>query len=430
MTTEPARRRFVSPTRIVALLATSFLAAPAATAAPSTLDALVERALLANPELAAIDAHVTALGHDAVRARTWRDPVLSVAYQNVPLTAPILGQVGMSMVRVQVGQTIPYFGKTEKRGAVLEKRAETTRWALEERRNQLRAAVKTTWYQLALTRQLKTLTREHITLVDQLIESIRIKYEVGRAAQQNLLRFEVLRDRLTDDLEDFASRETALTASLNATLHRAPTTAVPTPSSFEIALPKQGAEELLALALEARPALRQIEAESTALLSAAELARAEVVPDPTVFAAYGLRTALPGGAQGQDLLTIGLSLPLPFQTDSNQLALARSHESRAAAAQARRVALLDQIASGLVAATATWSRSESKVQRYEKHLVPQAHRTLDATFAAYAVDRASFLALFEAELDLLNFERTIRATYVEGLVAKVTVDLLVGKELP
>ena len=49
------------------------------------------------------------------------------------------------------------------------------------------------YYRLALARQLRTLTVDHLQLSEQLIEAVRIKYEVGRAEQRELLRLELLR---------------------------------------------------------------------------------------------------------------------------------------------------------------------------------------------------------------------------------------------
>ncbi len=56
--------------------------------------------------------------------------------------------------------------------------------------------------------------------------------------------------------------------------------------------------------------------------------------------------------------------------------------------------------------------------------------TLDATFSSYQVDRAEFISLFDAEVELLEFERTIRRATVDGLIAIANIELLIGKELP
>ncbi len=61
--------------------------------------------------------------------------------------------------------------------------------------------------------------------------------------------------------------------------------------------------------------------------------------------------------------------------------------------------------------------------------MPRAHKTLDATLAAYQVDRANFASLYQAELQLLAFERTIRRAEAAAALARVEVEALVGEPL-
>lgn len=386
-------------------------------------------ALEANPQLAALSAQVEALSHERKQAGAWKDPMLTIAYQNVPIDSFALGRQPMSMLRLQLGQTIPMVGKTDKRENVVRQNKKAKNWQREEAKTQIRAAIKATYYQLTLARQLKTLTDDHITLVMQLLDAVRIRYEVGKAPQQNLLRLEVLRDRLKDDLEDFDRQDQALTASLNAVLHRSVRTVITTPRDLQVVLPKHDLTRLQALAVEHRPALKQLEADRGMYTASAELARAEATPDPTIFAAYGLRLDGSNGTGGTDLVTIGATLPISFFNEDRYTERAHAATARAQGKSAQREGLIDVINAGLARAMATWTRSARKVETYRKTLVPSAHRTLDATFSSYQVDRADFLSLFEAELELLNFERTIRIATVEALLAQTTIEQLVGKEL-
>ena len=401
-----------------------------AAAKPDSLDALVETALARNPQLDAIEARVRALEHRTTRAKAWKDPRLVVAYQNVPIDSFSLGREPMSMAVLRLEQTIPFFGKTKKRGAVFSKAADDQRWALAERKVQLRGLVKRAYYQLGLARQLQQITAKHVELVEQLLDAVRVKYEVGRAPQHTVLRLQVLRDRLKDDLEVFDRQAKGLAAVLNEALHRDPGTAIRTPEEFLLPGPPANLDQLSDLAQAHRPALRQLEARATMHRLTGKLARSEATPDVTVFVGYGLRTDLPGDAQGRDLVTIGFSVPIPLFHDSNYGAQARESSALARAVDSDRAALTDEIRSGLADALASWHRAVSKAATYQDTLVPAAQRTLDATFSSYQVDRADFLSLYEAEVDLLTFERTIRRAAVEGLVAIANIETLVGKELP
>ncbi len=432
MTTERTGRtimRFLLATFVLAnglcTLATQAMAAEK----PDDLGQLVATALEQNPELSSLEEQVKALEHKVIQAGAWKDPKLVVTYQNVPVDSFALGEEGMSMAAIRLEQTIPFFGKTDDREGVIRQAVTAKRWQLEEKKNELRALVKKIYYELALARQLESITTQHVGLVEQLIDAVRIRYEVGRAAQQNLLRLQVLRGRLKDDLEDFRRQDTELTAALNAVLHRDVATGVATPGEFVLRAPTTDVDSLREVALEHRPALKQLAATSQMYEAAADLARFEAIPDPTFFAAYGLRKEQPSGMGGRDLVTFGLGIPLPVFYGSRYGARAQESSSKGRAVDAKRDALIDRISSGLAGALATWSRSAGKVKTYTLILVPEAHRALDATFSSYQVDRADFLSLYEAELELLNFEKTIRTSAVQGFVAQANIEMLIGKEL-
>jgi hypothetical protein len=52
--------------------------------------------------------------------------------------------------------------------------------------------------------------------------------------------------------------------------------------------------------------------------------------------------------------------------------------------------------------------------------------SLDATFSSYRVGRADFASLFQAELELLNFERTTRMAATEAAEARESAEEIVG----
>ena len=69
----------------------------------------------------------------------------------------------------------------------------------------------------------------------ELIRAVRVRYEVGKAGQNALLRLEVLRDRLQDDLGDFVRAERRLSAGLARSLARPPASHFATPTAVESA---------------------------------------------------------------------------------------------------------------------------------------------------------------------------------------------------
>ena len=414
--------------RLWAGLVATLVAQPAW--ATAELAALVDTALAQNAQIAAIKAQIAALDQQTIRAGAWQEPKLQLAYQNAPVDSLALGVEPMTMVMIRLEQTIPFPGKTGQRQDVARQAAEAKRWELAEWRQGLRAAVATAYYRLALARQLGALTADHVGLVAQLVDAVRIKYEVGRAAQESLLRLEVLRDRLKDDLGDFSAQQRAFTAAINAALHRDAVTPIATPRVLVLNPPTRTAAELQAIAEASRPALKQLGVAVQMHRLAADLALREAFPDATLFAAYGIRSALSADNPGRDLVTFGATLPLPLFYAQRNAAQAAADRDLADAADAQRATLRDDILQQLGQTLATWRRAAEKVRTYREHLVPDAHRVLDATLASYQVDRADLLSLYDAELELLNFEKAIHVATAEGLVAQAATEKIVGRALP
>jgi outer membrane protein TolC len=122
-------------------------------------------------------------------------------------------------------------------------------------------------------------------------------------------------------------------------------------------------------------------------------------------------------------------VPIPLSYNSRWGSLKRENKARARAAEQQREAELDRIRAGLGERIAAWKRASQEAKTYRKKLMPQAHRTLDATFAAYQVDRADFASLFQAEIQLLDFERTIRRAEAKAALSSVEVEALTGKQI-
>ncbi len=424
------------PTPVLAvLLAVALVPRPghAADDAPAPLDsadAAARAVLAANPALSALEAQVAALKHGVPQAGVWQDPMAAVEYSNMPVDAPWPGNHPMSGIQLKVQQTLPAPGKLAARTAVAESRVVSARDALAEKQDQLVGLVRDLYHRLALVRQLKAVTVEHLGLVKQFIAVVRTSYEVGRAHQHDLLRLQVLRDRLADDLNGFDDRDRQLTSLLVAAVHRPPGTEVQTPEVTRAPAPPAHLDPLLAGALKRRPLLRDLADRAHTAELAARRAEVEQRPDVTVWLGYRIRT--PAGTDpGTDFVTAGASIPLPWFWNSRRWGeKAQANRAMARSLTDRRQAAVDALRGRLEADLARWRRATQKAKTYSDGLVPEARRTLDATFAAYRVGRADFASLYQAELELLDFERTIRTAESDAARAAVDVSTLTGAYAP
>ena len=421
-------RRISIPICLVAVLASSQVVA--ASEAPPAVgadvsDSLSDQAVKANPSVGAIESRIRALGEQVDQSGAWMDPTFSAEYSSMPIDAPIPGRHPMSGVQLTLKQTFYWPGKIKAREEEARSRVREAELGLDEQKLQLRVLVGRAYYRLALTRQLRKVTEEHIRLVDDFVDVVRVKNEAGLTAQHELLRLRVLVDQLKDDLNNFDQDEQSLTATINATLHRPIDVPVPTPERTAVAEPPTDSQALARLAERERPLLKRFVAASEAYRAASRRAAREGYPDITLWAGYRVRTRA-GTDRGTDFLSLGVSLPIPLFYSQRWGSERRKNEQLAQAAIGDRAAEIDRIRGDLGRLVATWKRAVQKARTYRENLTPEARLTLDATFASYQVDRADFASLFQAEIQLLDFERTTLMAETSAAEARVDTEALVG----
>jgi outer membrane protein TolC len=410
--------RFASMT--LALL----LSSPALAGGP---EALVAEVLESHPSLEALDAGIQALEARARVAGVWSDPAAMVEYSNVPLDGLGLAGHPMAGLQLRVQQMLPLSGGPAAREALEASRVVDAGLARDQRAEQLALALRQTYWQLAAIRQDRALTQRHIALLDELLLVVRARYETGAAPQSSLLELELRRARLADTLGDRDRDERQLLAAVNQALQRSPGAAIETPHETPAAARVEGAQAWLEAARTGSPTLAALEAQAETARLEGELARTTGRPDPTVWAGYRLRTVQTEMDPGTDLVSIGLSVPIPVASSRRSGGEEAAAGHRAEALQAQHRAELDRLASQLEAAEASWDRASALLLRTRDELLPAASRTLEAVLSDYRVGRAGFDALIRAELELLSLERATISAAATTQLQHATVLALTGR---
>lgn len=412
-------------TPLLALLVA--LTAPAAAAAPDDPDDLVAEALASHPVLASFDAGILALEDTAEVAAVWSDPAAMVEYSNVPIDGLGLAGHPMAGLQLKVQQRLHISGAPSARASLGASRVDDAALARQQQAELLALELRRAYWQLAAVRQDRALTERHIDLLDELLAVVRARYETGAAPQSALLELELRRARLADALGDRDRDEHRLLATLNQALQRNSEAALDTPSQTPAARLTGGAEGWLDEALATSPALAALEAQAETARLEAALARATGRPEPTVWAGYRLRTVRTDMDPGTDLVSLGLSVPIPAASQRRASGAQAAARHRAEGLEAQREATVDRIAAQLSATEATWERADTLLIRTRDDLLPRATRSLDAVLNDYRVGRASFDALIRAELELLALERTVLSAAANTQIQRATVLALTGR---
>ncbi len=394
-------------------------------AAAQDLESLVAVALEANPALEAREARVDELEALASAAGAWPDPVLGLEYSNVPVSSFGLSGHPMSGLQVRAQQMLKPPGWSGQQRAVADQRTLAAAFAVDEAESGLRSQVETAYWQLTLARQLRGVTQAHVQRTDELLMAVRARYETGGVGQHAVLRLEVLRDRLADSIDDDNRAEAAWTARLNGLMARE-SVEITTPAAAEVVAAPKDASGLLQAALESRPRLARLDAERQSREEAASLARLDSLPDPSVWTGYRIRTVQTATDPGVDLVSVGVGVPIPTGSGRRASAARAAHLAGAEAARAAREADLDEVAAEIEVLVADWRRADDKASVYARELIPAAEAALETAFSDYAVDKADFASLFDAEVALLELERARIHAVIDTRIALARARALTG----
>ncbi len=396
--------------------------------AVDSMEALRDEAVRVNPEVEALSYQMMALTARADASRSFEDPVLSVEYSNFPWNTWSLGDSPMTGIQLKVRQTFPFPGKNDRRQATVLAESEVKRLELEELRVQLRGMVGQEYLRLVLVRQLKRLTEEHIGLVFELRQRVKLRYEVGRGNLEDMVRLDLLKEKLVDDLNDFESKDAEITAAINGVLHREITKEIPTPLKIHIGEPRHSLLHLQKAAAEYRPLLTMWKQRATVSHLRADQTEWERRPDLSVWLGYRFRTGA-GMDDGTDFLSLGASVPLPFDYLSSRDAKKEESLLTAFASNQHYLVHVDKISAELQKSLVAWKRAVKKAKTYREKLVIGASKTFTSALLAYENDRTSFYSVYRAQVDLIEYERAIRIAEIEAAGMKIEIETLVGVDL-
>ncbi len=408
-----------------------WIAAQTAAGGGAEVRALEREALAGHPTLRAADEQIDALGHAVPASWVWPDTVVGTEYSNMPILTPWPGNHPMSGVQLKVTQKVPFPTKFWARADAAEAARDAAVPLRAEAAGQIVGRVRGLVLQWQRLSVLAGVTAQHRAAVAQMLDVVRVKYELGRVEQHELIRLEVLRDRLDDDHRELIDKRRAVEALLNAAAQRPAGTPLDVPA--DIAVPDQAELDVATLLEEARahrPLLAAMRESATAERAQAGAMRAEMWPDVTAWAGYRVR--LPSGADpGNNFVSAGIAVPIPWSSALWQWEeRAQAHDAKARAEDARRAGAELSLRGEIEAATVRYRRARERARVYDEQLLPGAQKTLEAAFASYQVDRAGFADLFAAELTVLDFERVACEARAEAAAAAIALDVLTGRTVP
>jgi len=420
--------------RILAVLLFLALLSPAATAGDSTgereaLHVLVQEALERNPELQSFRSTAEAKEQRILPAGSLPDPMLSLAFSNLPVDDFALDKEPMTSRDIGVTQAFPFPGKRSLKQEVARLEAVQAGDRVESMKNLIRFRVKKDFFLLLENREITRLTEKNKALLGELLAVANSRYAVGKAPQQDLFKAQVEISRLENMLISLRKRKVELLADLNTLRDRPVGTQVDLPSPSVLPEIPHSEEELLEIAKESNPDLKREKDAVKQKETALKLARKQILPDFQVGAAYKFREDASNGTERPDFFSagVGISLPLWYgrKQDKEVEAAVRDLSSRKSMHQDAWNAVQNRVRD----ITADITAQKTSLSLFDTALLPQARESVASSLSSYQVGKVEFtsvllgqIALYQQEIER---ERTAQALRIRA----AQLELALGKEL-
>lgn len=403
-------------------------AAHAATAPPLTAGAPFESfaryAVVKSPAVAERFAAWSAEVETITLVRSFEDPTLSFESEIDRVLAGLA---------IGIAGAVPWPGKRALAADAQAALADARRAEFEAEVASAIGNVRGAYVETAFNEESIAIAREVLALVDELVEITKTRLRVAQVNQLDLLRIEIERDQLANEIAGLEDNRTVLRARLKSALGIAPRDAdPPTP----VALPERGTElpagDLLTLLLERNPRLHALEAEIRSAESLVALARKSAYPDFM----FGVRAGVfdPMGATLGSPVTlspeVGITLPIfRDKIDANIAAALAQQQAAEARLEGERLRFVVDLANGLF----LYRDALRRLNLFGERLLPKGRDAVDVARTGYGSGAVDLTALLDAERSLRAFrlgaararlDREIACAQIEyEMLARVPADL-------
>ena len=388
-----------------------------------SLPALIAEAQQANPTIKAADRAIDASRYGPVQASAMPDTELTVQHFTVGSPRPFAGYSNSDFAYIGFGasQELPYPGKRALRANVArheiaiagaEKNAVT--W-------DVLTQLKLAYFKLAVSQEIISVLEKNEQTAEQIEQASEARYRVGEGTQEDVLRAQLQRTKLLNELSMQRRESARAQVALKALLNRAPE------SSDLIAEPLSPrhlpSPENLVKAFRAKNPDLQTSAERISQSQAAvELAKRERKPD---FGVQYMWQHTSSNFRDYYMGTFSIRLP----NRSRVGAMEGEAEAKLAQAQAEKESRLKQMESDLGEQSAIAQTSEQQLEVYDDGLIPQSEAALNAGLAGYRAGKQEYQGLLASFADTLQLaiERERRLEEHESAIARI--EALIGEEL-
>jgi len=365
------------------------------------LDDLVLEALNNNPDLAAMKARWEQNSYRAPQVGSLNDPILSLTLSNYPHDDFSRDTTPMTGNEVKLAQMFPFPGKLENRSALAQEQAKWFKAAYYDSHYQLARKVKDAWYRLYFKQMAIGVVERNMKLVDDIIRLTEVRYETGSGLQQDVLKAQVKRSRLMDQLISLQQQKRVIEAELNRLLNR-PAGTFEVPGKLNLPRTEITLDEFQRSGVEKRPMNAAYQALVKRYRYQKKLAALDDYPDVTLWGSWRFRDSnLPD--EGTDFVSAGVSFNLPVYREKRRAAVAEA-DAALRMAEYQTMGFRSSVSESIQKAYARMQETLEQSELYSEGIIPQTSQSFQSALGAYQVGKVAFVSLLDALMTTFKAE--------------------------
>ncbi|WP_421946641.1 TolC family protein [Phaeodactylibacter xiamenensis] len=385
------------------------------------LPQLIDSALLQQPELMALEKEYQAALERAPQVSQLPNPEVGVG--GFPL--PVETRLGPQLIRLGATQGFPWPGTLPGRAELENTKAKALYEQIAARALELRYELEQAYYQLYAIEKRQDILRRNLPLIESLEATALAKVESGKGSTADVLRVQIRREELQQELAILEREARKPLATLNRLLQRPPATEVRMADELGPAqLPFQQ-DSLLAAIRRTHPKLRQLSWQQEAARQALRLNELDGKPSFGLGADYifvGPRNDANLNANGRDIVQLRASVSLPIYREKFE-AKEREEQLKIAALDNRKQDLNHRFEATIAQAYADFETARLRLDLYERQrrLTQSAIAILQE---AYSTQGRSFDELLRLESELIEYDLKRLNAVVAGHLAVARINQL------
>ena len=392
----------------------------------TALPELIEEALSQNPQIKAARNEWEASLQVIPQAKSLPDPMLSYSYFGQSVET----RIGPQRNKFSLSQKFPFFGKLSLKGEIARKGASVLEEQYMAVKLNIVLKVKKAFFSLFWLDSAIRISQEEKEVLERLAKIAGMKYETGKASQQDVLKAQLEISKVQDKLLILKQRRRAITAGLNALLNHRPDSFIGEVEKFEIPELKVELEKLYELAREMRPEMRKVRHFIEKNEESLKLAKKNYFPDFKLMVDYidigaGTTTNVEDGRNSW-MASVGINIPIWRKKLRASVAEAAT---KLKASQDSYNNIENVTLSQVNEFFFEVKTAQEQVELYRYSLLPQAEQTFKASEIGYLTGKVDFLDLLDSERMVLLVKIGYFKTIADLGKSLARLERVIGKDL-